>query len=85
MTTAMTTSENSDFDITDAANAKGINPRTVREKAGLSVEEMAGLMAMSEFGYSAWEQGHRRPGGPAHQLLRLLADDPKAVAKVLAR
>jgi len=61
-----------------------LEPQAVRKKAGLSVEEMATIMAMSEFGYTAWENGHRRPGGPAYQLLRLLDEDPKTVAKALA-
>ncbi len=60
-----------------------IDPKTVREKAELSQEQMAVLMGMSSDGYLSWEQGERRPGGPAFQLLRLIDDDPKAAIKTL--
>ncbi|WP_137703145.1 helix-turn-helix domain-containing protein [Marimonas lutisalis] len=60
------------------------DPRAVREKAALDQSQMAELMGMSDFGYSAWERGHRRPGGPAYQLLRLIDADPDRVLKVLA-
>lgn len=60
-----------------------LDPKTVRQKAGLTAEEMASLMAMSGFGYTAWENGTRRPGGPAYQLLRLLDENPATVAKAL--
>ena len=69
---------------TDTSDPELLDPATVRAKAGLTIEEMAALMAMSAFGYTAWERGNRRPGGPAFQLLRLLNDDPKTVAKALA-
>ncbi len=88
MTTALKQSRTTDIDTGETAGStpesEDLDPSRVREKAGLSVEEMANLMAMSEFGYSAWERGHRRPGGPAYQLLRLLDDDPATVAKALA-
>ena len=31
-----------------------------------------------------WEQGRRRPEGPARALLRVAAKNPQAVARVLA-
>ncbi len=52
-------------------------PRTVREKAGLTEAEMAGLIGMSEFAYREWEKGTRRPGGPAFKLLALLDAQPR--------
>lgn len=59
------------------------DPRAIREKAGLTRAEMAELLGMSEFGYSAWEAGTRRPGGPAFQLLRLIEADPQMVRATL--
>ncbi|TYB82300.1 helix-turn-helix domain-containing protein [Maritimibacter fusiformis] len=59
------------------------DPKPVREKAGLTSEEMAGLMGMSRNGYEAWENGARRPGGPAFRLLRLISDDPARVIAAL--
>ena len=58
-------------------------PAEVRERAGLSRAEMADLFGMSEFGYSQWELGARRPGGPAHRLLFLLDRDTKATVAAL--
>ncbi len=52
-------------------------PLEVREKAGLTVAEMANLIGMSELGYELWEKGTRRPGGPAFKLLALLDAHPK--------
>lgn len=52
-------------------------PLEVREKAGLTVAEIAELIGMSELGYEMWENGTRRPGGPAFKLLALLEAHPK--------
>ncbi len=88
MATALKKSVTADFNPDETfdktSDTQDLDPTQVRKKAGLSVEEMAALMAMSEFGYNAWERGQRRPGGPAYQLLRLLDDDPTTVAKALA-
>ncbi len=54
-----------------------LSPLEVREKLGLTVPEMADLIGMSEFGYEMWEDGNRRPGGPAYKLLALLVAHPK--------
>jgi len=32
-----------------------------------------------------WEQGRRRPEGPARALLKVAAENPKAVAAALAK
>jgi DNA-binding transcriptional regulator YiaG len=52
-------------------------PLEVRAKTGLTVTEMAELIGMSESGYELWENGTRRPGGPAFKLLALLDAHPK--------
>ena len=59
------------------------DPREVREKTGLSREEMAGLMGMGDYGYTAWERGIRTPGGPARKLLALIATDPAGMTRRL--
>jgi len=69
-------------DLPEDPKAK-IDPKAVREKAELSQEQMATLMGMSATGYLSWEQGERRPGGPAFQLLRLIDVDPQAAIKAL--
>lgn len=87
MATALKKTTNSEFNpgetLEKSSDPVELDPIKVRKKAGLDVEEMAALMAMSEFGYGAWERGHRRPGGPAYQLLRLLDNDPATVARAL--
>ena len=61
-----------------------IDPKDVRAKTGLAPGEMAALMGMSEYGYNAWEAGHRRPGGPAYRLLALISADPDTTTARLA-
>ena len=51
-------------------------PEEIRRAAGLTAEEMAALLGMGDYGYSAWERGARTPGGPALKLLALIATDP---------
>lgn len=63
-------------DAAEPGETQAPDPRQVREKTGLSREEMAGLMGMGDYGYSAWERGIRTPGGPARKLLALIATDP---------
>ena len=63
--------------LSDTNSQPVATPLEVREKAGLTVEEMAELIGMSESGYELWENGTRRPGGPAFKLLALLDAHPK--------
>lgn len=60
-----------------------LDPKTVRESAGLTRTEMASLMGMSNEGYTQWEDGARRPGGAAYKLLVLLNNNPSDVKKQL--
>ena len=68
--------------ITTVSNDE-LDPRRVRESAGLEPAEMAKLMGMGEYGYTAWERGIRKPGGPAFQLLKVIADAPEHVVPLL--
>jgi putative transcriptional regulator len=59
--------------------------RAIRQRLGLSQEQFA-----SRFGFSVetirnYEQGHRRPAGPARVLLRVIASEPDAVTRALIR
>ena len=60
-----------------------LDPRAVREKAALSEQDMAHLLGMSANGYRLWENGQRRPGGPAFKLLGLMARDTEATVRRL--
>lgn len=62
---------------------KLLDPRAVREDAAISEEDMAHLLGMSTSGYRLWENGQRRPGGPAFKLLGLIARDSEATLRRL--
>ncbi|HEX2190891.1 MAG TPA: helix-turn-helix domain-containing protein [Longimicrobiaceae bacterium] len=51
----------------------------VRKQLGLSQPKMAALMGISVGTLRNWEQGRRRPEGPARTLLRVAARHPEAV------
>jgi putative transcriptional regulator len=59
--------------------------RTIREKYGLSQDKFASLMGISAGTLRNWEQGRRRPAGPARVLLRVAARYPEAVLDVVSR
>jgi len=63
-----------------------VNPpdiKRVREKLHVSQREFALMIGVSERTLQNWEQGRRRPGGPANALLRVAARNPKAVLEAL--
>lgn len=51
----------------------------IREGYGLSQAKFAALLGISVRTLQNWEQGRRRPHGPARVLLRVAARSPKAV------
>jgi putative transcriptional regulator len=57
----------------------------VRERAGLSQSEFAGLMQVSVRTLQNWEQGRRSPTGPAAALLKIVASEPELALKSLHR
>jgi DNA-binding transcriptional regulator YiaG len=46
----------------------------LRQHLGLTQQELARWLGLSEATVSLWEAGRRRPRGPAHRLLRLIAE-----------
>lgn len=72
---------NADLKTTQRPNQ--LEPRAVRQQAELSEEDMASLMGMSINGYRLWENGQRRPGGPAFKLLGLMDSDTEATVRRL--
>ena len=58
--------------------------RAIRGKLEKSQEEFALMIGVSVATLQNWEQGRRRPEGPARALLRVAAKNPQAVAKALA-
>lgn len=57
--------------------------REIRESTGLSQEKFAGLIHISVGTLRNWEQGRRRPEGPAAALLTALRNDPQHVVAAL--
>ena len=56
----------------------------IRAKTGLSQAAFADHIGVSLATLRNWEQGRRRPEGPARVLLALLARDPRIVETMLS-
>lgn len=59
--------------------------RAIRAKTGLSQDKFAKAFGVSASTLRKWEQGQRKPDGPAGQLLKLIDFDPKHAMKVLGK
>ena len=57
--------------------------KTIREKTGLSQPRFALLMGVSVKTLQNWEQGRRKPHGPAVSLLRIVKNDPRNALQAL--
>ena len=57
--------------------------KEIREKMGLTQFRFAMLIGVSKRTLENWEQGRRKPTGPANALLRALKADPKHVVEAL--
>jgi putative transcriptional regulator len=58
--------------------------RAIRSKLEKSQEEFALMIGVSVATLQNWEQGRRRPEGPARALLRVAAKNPRAIVEALA-
>lgn len=52
------------------------SPTVIRTKLNLSQSAFAGLMGVSLRTVQDWEQGRRKPSGPAEALLRIAEQKP---------
>ena len=57
--------------------------REIRKSTSLSQEKFAGLFHISVGTLRNWEQGRRRPDGPAAALLTAIKNDPEHVVAAL--
>jgi putative transcriptional regulator len=57
--------------------------RMVREQLHISQNQFALMIGVSPRTLQNWEQGRRKPEGPANALLRVAVKNPKAVLKAL--
>jgi putative transcriptional regulator len=55
------------------------DPKQIRERLGLSQSKFATLLGISTSTLQNWEQGRRKPDGPAKILLNVAAKYPEAV------
>ena len=61
-----------------------VDVKAIRHGLGKSQAEFARMIGVSVSTLQNWEQGRRRPDGPARALLRVAAVNPEAVAAALA-
>jgi len=57
--------------------------KMVREKLHVSQKEFAMMIGVSTRTLQNWEQGRRKPVGPANALLKIASKNPKAVLEAL--
>jgi putative transcriptional regulator len=60
-----------------------VDVRKLRARMGLSQTRFAAKFGFSLDSIQNWEQGHRKPEGPARILLAVIDKNPKAVEKAL--
>jgi len=58
------------------------SPQVIRAKLKLSQAAFAGLMGVSLRTVQDWEQGRRKPSGPAEALLRIAEQKPEVFTEL---
>jgi putative transcriptional regulator len=61
-----------------------VDVKAIRQRLGQSQSEFAHMIGVSVATLQNWEQGRRRPEGPARALLKVAAANPEAVVAALA-
>jgi putative transcriptional regulator len=80
------------FTTEELARARRVAPpiapgdvKAIRGHLGLSQGQFAARFGFSVETIRNYEQGHRQPSGPAGVLLRVIANEPDAVIRALAK
>jgi putative transcriptional regulator len=60
-----------------------LDVRAIRQKIRMSQEEFAQHFGVNKCTVQDWEQGRRRPSGPARALLVVIDREPEAVHRAL--
>jgi putative transcriptional regulator len=60
-----------------------VDVRAIRRRLLKSQSEFARMIGVSVATLQNWEQGRRRPEGPARALLKIAAENPEAVSAAL--
>jgi putative transcriptional regulator len=61
-----------------------IDVKAIRQRLGKSQSEFAHMIGVSVSTLQNWEQGRRRPEGPARALLKIASANPEVVSAALA-
>jgi putative transcriptional regulator len=61
-----------------------MDEKEIRQRLRKSQSEFARMIGVSISTLQNWEQGRRRPEGPARALLKIAAKNPEAVSAALA-
>jgi putative transcriptional regulator len=59
--------------------------KAIRQRLGKSQSQFALMIGVSVSTLQNWEQGRRRPEGPARALLTVAAENPEVVSAALTR
>jgi putative transcriptional regulator len=62
-----------------------VDVKSIRRRLGKSQAQFARMIGVSVSTLQNWEQGRRRPDGPARALLKVAAENPEAVSAALAK
>ena len=62
-----------------------LDVKAIRARLCKSQAEFARMIGVSVATLQNWEQGRRRPEGPARALLKVAAENPKLVSAALAK
>lgn len=62
-----------------------IDVKELRKKQGMSQAQFAVAYGLDVSAIQKWEQGLRRPAGPARVLLQVIEKEPEAVERALAK
>jgi len=80
------------FSARELSRAKRVVPppaaedvRAIRRRLGLTQAQFAARYGFFVETIRNYEQGHRRPAGPARVLLKVIASEPDAVTRALQR
>jgi putative transcriptional regulator len=64
---------------------ESVDVAAIRAELGLTQAEFAARFGFGIRAVHQWEQGTRRPAGPARVLLALIAADSKAISRLLKK
>jgi putative transcriptional regulator len=62
-----------------------VNVKTIRRRLRLTQDEFSRRFGIPQGTLRDWEQGRRRPEGPARAFLLVIQHEPKAVERALAQ